>query len=104
MMDKWLAIYQLIPPSAAITKSWPKNRVVFIDLLNVRKCTRSSAAASQNRENERFQPDPHQIERVAVSGCDKPGRVLFRNHEWMSYQSGVRTFAGRHNFTKIRVE
>jgi hypothetical protein len=38
------------------------------------------------------------------AGCTKAGRVLLRKHEWHLYVSGQRIFAGRENFTKIRVE
>jgi hypothetical protein len=37
-------------------------------------------------------------------GCENPGRVLLQDHEWESYQLGERIFAGRYDFTKVRVE
>jgi hypothetical protein len=47
---------------------------------------------------------PHSAAICGRCGCKNPGRVLLQDHEWKRYQRGERIFAGRDNFTKVRVE
>ncbi len=35
-------------------------------------------------------------------GCENPGKILFKEAEWKSYQAGERCIAGPNAFTKIR--